>query len=102
MAGYTSGRPGWLDISDMRSTIEAFDAAKSDVLQVDIGCGYGQDLDRLVLRYPDASGRLILQDQAHVVDKATQTQRIEKTTHDFFTPQFIKGLFVGPSSCLAG
>lgn len=62
------------------------------VFLVDVGGGLGHDLEELRVKHPGIRGRLVLQDQPEVIaqiDKASNS--IELTTHDFFTPQSVKG-----------
>ena len=91
MAGYTSARPGWLDIYDTTDLVNGFDKSQGDVMLVDVGGGYGQDLDRFTAKNPGGAGRLILQDQDHVLEGAKVNEKVEKMPHDFFTPQTVKG-----------
>jgi hypothetical protein len=46
-------------------------------------------------RFPGLKGRVIMQDQQHVVDAwgATTDTGIEAMVYDFFTPQPVKGTF---------
>lgn len=65
---------------------------KDEVLLVDVGGGIGHDLLEFKKKIPDISGRLVLQDQPHVIRQIDQISNgIESIAHDFFTPQPIKG-----------
>lgn len=63
----------------------------SDVLMIDIGGGLGHDLERFKKVFPQAGGRLILQDLARTVANAEVTEGIEAMPYDFFTPQPVQG-----------
>lgn len=63
------------------------------VFLVDVGGGWGHDLDEFRRKWPEAPGRIILQDQPHVIkDAAPEDKKIELTVHDFFTEQPVKGV----------
>lgn len=73
--------------------INGFKADGDSVLLVDQAGGLGHDLEALCRKLPHAPGRLILQDQAKVIDtvKADLDPRIAPMAHDIFTPQPIQG-----------
>lgn len=79
----------------LRSILEpkTSDSAKAQVTIVDVGGNAGHDLRRVILDWPDFSGRLILQDRPVVIDQVKEQlhARIEPMCHDFFTTQPIKG-----------
>ncbi|KAH6975692.1 S-adenosyl-L-methionine-dependent methyltransferase [Ilyonectria destructans] len=98
MGGYRLGRPSWMDpevypVQD--NLISDFDHEgdnRKPVMLVDIGGSYGHDLAEFRRKYPDAPGRLILQDLPRVLDKITSLEEdIERMPYDFLTPQPIKG-----------
>ena len=64
---------------------------KDGVLLVDIGGGRGQDVEALKKRFPNAPGRMILQDLPRAVEHAKLSPGIEAMAHDFMKPQTIKG-----------
>ena len=71
-------------------------AKEGGVFMVDIGGGKGHDLQDLSLKYPHLPGKLILQDQAKVIKEAKSlNSNITAMEHDLFSPQPIKGTFVG-------
>ena len=62
-------------------------------LFVDVGGGYGTDIQRLVDEFPEVPhGTLILQELAEVVKQAKISSTVEAMTHDFFQPQPVKGM----------
>lgn len=58
------------------------------------GGGYGHDLDKFLQRFPQSSGRLVVQDQAHVIQSARNAASpgLKLMPHDFFTPEPIQGM----------
>lgn len=62
-----------------------------------IGAGSGHDLGKFLNRHPQAAGRLVFQDQGHVVRTAVGDERKGMTgmVHDFFEAQPVKGEFCG-------
>lgn len=65
---------------------------KNTVFLVDVGGGLGHDLKELKAKHPGVQGRLVLQDQPEVIAQIVMaSDGIELTTHDFFTPQAVKG-----------
>ena len=62
------------------------------VLIIDVAGGHGHDLESFRRRFPDAKGRMILQDLPVVIrDVQNLDPRIERMEHDMFLPQPIKG-----------
>lgn len=64
---------------------------KDSVLLVDVGGGRGQDVEALKKRFPNAPGRIILQDLPRAVEHAKLSPGIEAMAHDFMKLQTIKG-----------
>ncbi|KAH6884397.1 S-adenosyl-L-methionine-dependent methyltransferase [Thelonectria olida] len=95
MGGYRQGRPSWMDagffpVEDR--LIKGFEATEDAAFLVDLGGSFGHDLTEFNTKFPDVSGRLILQDLPVVIDQIqTLDEKIEKMKYDFFTPQPIKG-----------
>ncbi|OJJ44533.1 hypothetical protein ASPZODRAFT_153470 [Penicilliopsis zonata CBS 506.65] len=75
----------WLDVIDFREL--AHGSTPETPVFVDVGGGIGHQCALLRSRYPDLVGRVILQDSTTVVARALQTTGVEKTAHDFWTPQ---------------
>lgn len=66
--------------------------SKADgVLLVDCGGSTGHDIEAFRTQHPQQPGRLVLQDRPEVIENATVHESIEKMSHDFFTPQPVKG-----------
>ncbi|KAI1744869.1 S-adenosyl-L-methionine-dependent methyltransferase [Xylaria scruposa] len=96
MHGYLLGRPGWMDdgfFSVKERILDGFDTTNKDaVLLVDVAGGFGHYTKAFLSKFPDAPGRLILQDLTPVLEQIQQLHpRIEKMEYDFFTEQPVKG-----------
>ena len=63
-----------------------------EALIVDVGGNRGHDLIAFKERYPEMSGRLILQDLPETLESMEKPlEGIETIAYDFFEPQTIKG-----------
>ncbi|KAI1111585.1 S-adenosyl-L-methionine-dependent methyltransferase [Nemania sp. NC0429] len=96
MHGYMLGRPQWMDegfYPIKERVFDGFNATDKDgVLLVDIAGGIGHYTEELLSKFPNAPGRLILQDVPAVLGNVRQLHpRIEKMEYDFFTEQPVKG-----------
>jgi hypothetical protein len=61
------------------------------VLICDVGGGRGHDMIGLAEQYPALPGKIVLQDQAPVIDSITvEDPPFEAQAHDFYTPQPVK------------
>lgn len=85
---YRRDEKSWLDFFPVEEKLQVQSAA--DVLLVDIGGGRGGDLQAFHERFPELSGRLVLQDLAHVLETADLPSEIEIQAHSFFDEQPIK------------
>ena len=61
------------------------------ILFVDVGGNIGDVCVDVRKKVPNARGRIINQDLPHVVKNTIQFPGVEKSAHDFWTPQAIKG-----------
>ena len=77
--GYNSGKK------------HAGESDSDDVLIVDIAGGRGQDLEVIRKKFPQAPGRMVLQDLPRTVAEAKLSAGMEAMAYDFFTPQPVKG-----------
>ena len=96
MAGYLQGRPAWTDrgfYPAKERLVEGFDTENKDaVLLVDIAGGVGHYTDQFRSNFPDAPGRLILQELPVVIGAIQELHpRIERIEYDFFTEQPCEG-----------
>ena len=70
---------------------------EGEVLIVDVGGGRGQALSAIKECYPRLEGRMVLQDQAEVVEDAKRIGLpgfIEPMAASFFEPQPVKGMLL--------
>ncbi|KAH8594262.1 putative O-methyltransferase [Bisporella sp. PMI_857] len=94
MAGQKMNRVDWFAFADAKSIL--FDGYKVDgqdpILLVDVGGNRGEDLEAIKRAFPDAQGKLVVQDLPPVIDDIKElSEDIVRMKHDFFTPQPIKG-----------
>lgn len=95
MAQRRQGLITWHETFPMASQLGPM--AKKDpkaVLLVDIGGGWGHEIQSFHKKHPDVPGRLILQDLSVILDKVESQGTavgIEIMRYDFFTPQPVKG-----------
>lgn len=61
-------------------------------LIVDIGGSVGHDLAEFQMKYPDAPGRLVLQDLPVVIGQIVELdERVERMAYDFYEVQPVRG-----------
>lgn len=81
----------WLSVYPVAREIKNWHAQDQDkVLYVNIGGGIGHQCKQFKEKYPDLTGRVVLQDLPHSIAKALPTPGVENLEHDFFQPQPIK------------
>lgn len=87
-------RPSWLDWFSVKERIvDGFDANQSDVMLVDVAGGRGHDIAAFHQRFPNAPGRLVVEDQPHVIDDIRDLDSaIERVKFDLFDKQPIIGM----------
>jgi hypothetical protein len=94
MSGSIAMRPEWFKAFDAKSIM--LDGAKKDpdsVLLVDVGGGEGHDVEAFGKAFPDAPGKLVLQDLGPVIENikpGTLDDRIERQKIDMFKEQPVK------------
>ncbi|KAK4508528.1 hypothetical protein PRZ48_002267 [Zasmidium cellare] len=95
MARSRADRPEWFTFYPVKERLFSQAVGSephSDVMMVDIGGGQGHDIQAFRTAFPDAPGRLVLQDTETVLGSIkTLDSTIEKQPHDFFTPQPVHG-----------
>jgi len=96
MGGYRQGRPSWMDkgfYPVQSNLIDGFENESNEsALVVDIGGSVGHDLAEFQQKYPDAPGRLVLQDLPIVIGQITELDaKVERMAHDFYEEQPVKG-----------
>jgi hypothetical protein len=93
MSGAIAMRPDWFNTFDAQGIV--LDGAKKDpeaVLLIDIAGGEGHDIAAFQKAFPDAPGKLVLQDQPPVIDNIKALdERIVRQKIDFFQEQPVKG-----------
>ena len=89
MTTHRDGLPIWLDAFPFEQEL-CQNITPEDALFIDIGGSTGQQCKTLRERY-HGPGRLILQDQPEVIERAIPTEGVEKMVYNFWTPQPIKG-----------
>ncbi|KAJ5614880.1 hypothetical protein N7528_008534 [Penicillium herquei] len=95
MSAYHQGRASWMDPNTYPVQERLIDGAiekEKDVLIVDVGGNKGHDLEEFRSKWPNAPGRLILQDLPQILaDIKSLDSAIEPMAHDFYTEQPVKG-----------
>ncbi|KAI9666748.1 MAG: hypothetical protein M1831_001523 [Alyxoria varia] len=98
MSAYASNQGCWFDVYPLDAELQALQSEDSDArrggekLLVDVAGGRGQDIERLVARFPSVDTKsLVLQDLADVLKEAHVPDGVEVMPHDFFTEQPVKG-----------
>lgn len=71
--------------------LDGFDNSDGSALLVDLSGGLGHDIESFDASFPNALGRLVLQDLGRVIHEIpTKEYRIERTVYDFHTEQAVK------------
>jgi len=93
MEGNRGSRTSWVKWYPVQEQLlDGFDANQGDTLMVDIAGGYGHDVAQFRETFPQAPGRLVLEDLPMVINAIGGLHpSIEKVAFDFFTPQVIVG-----------
>ena len=94
MEGNRGSRTSWVQWFPIQERlIDGFDTKQGDTLLVDVAGGYGHDISHFREVFPQASGRLVLEDLPMVInDIGDLHPSIEKVPLDFFNPQTIVGM----------
>ncbi|KAL8675918.1 MAG: hypothetical protein Q9186_007506 [Xanthomendoza sp. 1 TL-2023] len=94
MAGHRKGHPNWMDedFFPVQESLRGIERDDQAPLLVDVGGGLGHDAMEFKSKHPDLPGRIIVQDVPDTIERVGPTnQDIEFMSHDFLTPQPIKG-----------
>ncbi|OTA84159.1 hypothetical protein M434DRAFT_83423 [Hypoxylon sp. CO27-5] len=93
VTGHAVNRKQWFESFDAEDILLRGTKTDPDAtLMVDVGGGEGYDIAMFHKRYPDAPGRLILQDLPPAIDNLKELPpKVERQQHDFFQPQPVKG-----------
>lgn len=83
----------WFNFADVDSILfDDYSPTDDSTLLVDIGGGRGHDLEAFRNRFPDARGKLVVQDLPPVIDDIKDLRvNIERQKYDFFTEQPVVG-----------
>ncbi|KAI0869649.1 S-adenosyl-L-methionine-dependent methyltransferase [Hypoxylon argillaceum] len=79
----------WLSVYPVREV--AGSCSPDQAVYVNIGGGIGHQCVEFKQKFPDVSGRVILQDLPHTIANALACQGVEHMAYDFYEPQPIKG-----------
>lgn len=97
MSGQREGRANWLDFFPLEQRLsKGFNMINDEVMLVDVGGGFGHEIQAIKEKFPHVPGRMILQDLPSTIAKALSVKGMETMAYDFFTPQPIKGMFRSP------
>lgn len=96
-----AGVPDWLSVFPVEDKCASWvkSAGDSSALLVDVGGGLGHQCAGFRAKYPNLPGRVILQDQQHVVEHVSVSPAFESMAHDFWEPQPIQGRASNFSLC---
>ena len=93
MTGQRHNRMDWFDAFPVEDILfQASQKSNDEILLIDIAGGRGHDLEAFRRRFPNASGKLILQEVPDVInDIQNLDESIVRMEYDFFTPQPVLG-----------
>ena len=97
MTGTHAGLSSWTDKKYFpleERLLKGVSEEPESVFFIDVGGGNGHDINEMCQRNPNIKQRMILQDQASVIEELGDTKldsRIQPMAHNFFTEQPIKG-----------
>ncbi|KAL1602640.1 hypothetical protein SLS60_006057 [Paraconiothyrium brasiliense] len=89
MAHNRGGLPTWLETDPFDK--EVGNTTDETVLFVDLGSTRGHQSIELRERFPTMSGRIVIQDQEHVISTVKPPHGIETMVYGFDTPQTVEG-----------
>jgi hypothetical protein len=79
----------WLTVYPVADEVKDWNPEKA--IFVNIGGGVGHQCAEFKQKFPNAPGKVILQDLPASIAKALPTPGVDNTIHDFFQPQPVKG-----------
>jgi demethylsterigmatocystin 6-O-methyltransferase len=80
----------WLSVYPLAQHVTS--SEPEDVIFVDVGGGVGHQCAALREKYPELTGRVIVQDLGHSIDGQHIATGVEGMAHDFFHTQPVKGM----------
>ncbi|KAJ5751835.1 hypothetical protein N7520_008752 [Penicillium odoratum] len=81
----------WIDVIPVGDRVQSLGGDKERKVFVDIAGSVGHQCVRLLARYPDLGGRVVLQDLEETFKRAPKIEGVDFMVHDFFTEQPVKG-----------
>ncbi len=97
MAEFHDLQTSWLNVFDFPGHVKG--SAADTVIFVDIAGGIGHQCALLRNFHPQVPGRVVLQDQKIVVEKALPTEGVENQAFDLWAEQPLKGESCPPDTC---
>lgn len=91
MGGVMAKQAGMLDLYPYDRLDDSQPTDSPTPLLVDVGGNVGHDINKFLEKQPALASRLVLQDRPDVVQLAKCPSAVQVTSHDFFTPQPVKG-----------
>lgn len=102
MMGRRAERLPWIEWFPVQERIiDGFEDQDGDVLIVDVAGGRGHDLKDFRDKFPQAPGRLILEETLPVLEDMPPIPGIECQPFDLFEPQPVKSDMINPQKHLA-
>lgn len=89
MAAQHKSSMSWMDVVDFPALIGGMGSEAP--LFVDVGGGIGHQCQALRARYPELTGKVVLQDSGVVLEKAAEMEWVERMDFDFWGPQVVEG-----------
>ncbi len=80
------GAPDWLSVFPVEKEIGTLSVEQDKALFVDVGGGFGYQCIAFRAKYPDLSGRIILQDIPQTLEHVQPMEDVEKMVQNFFEP----------------
>ncbi|KAB8251311.1 S-adenosyl-L-methionine-dependent methyltransferase [Aspergillus flavus] len=91
MSSRRQGKPSWFDVYPVERLTHGALEHDDAVFLVDVGGNQGHDLIRFREKFPDVTGRLVLQDLPKVIASAPAGEQVEAMAYSFLDPQPVKG-----------
>ena len=94
LSGIMVHRASWLDVYGAHSELAhdtSVPGSASETVLVDVGGSVGHDIESFRAAHPHTASRLVLQDRGEVLRRAVCHSQVRLMSHDFFTPQPVRG-----------
>ena len=86
-----AGALDWLAVFPIEEEVGDWSAGPEGTLFVDVGGGFGHQCSALKAKYPELSGKVILQDLPQTLAHVQPIEGVEIMMQNFHEPQEIKG-----------